>query len=387
VHLIKNRAEKLMEAKKTLTTDGGAPVTDNRNSCIAGLDGSILLEDHHLIEELAHFDRERILERVVHAKGSGAYGYFEPDSFGGPQQIGESLWTPIELPWRALFELLRTRQWVKNGFVFAPLFFGAGLLRMGAVLHALTTFVAFCLISSATYIFNDWCDIEADRAHANKNIRPLASGRVSVPVALSTMAVLVAGAVGVTLTADQSQMVLMILSAYVVISLSYSLGLKQVTVLELLLVSSGFVLRLLAGGFAVNIELSPWIIIATGTIALVLTVGKRRGDIARENDVLIKRKSLAGYNLGYLDALLAALTGTTLVVYLLFSVSDYATARYGRGILVTAIPVAIGLMRYLQVVMVYGDGDAPTDLLLKDKGLITVVLVFIAMFGALVYIR
>jgi 4-hydroxybenzoate polyprenyltransferase len=197
---------------------------------------------------------------------------------------------------------------------------------------------------------------------------------------------LVVGAIGMALAADLPHTFIWILGAYVAINLCYSLGLKQVTVLGLFLVTSGFVLRLLAGGFVVpTVELSPWIIIATGTIALLLTAGKRRGDVARENYTEEKRQTNAEYNLQYLDAVLAGLMGATLVVYLLFCVSDYATIRYGKFILVTAVPVAMGLLRYLQLVIVYKHGDTPTDLLLQDKGLMAIVLIFIFMFGVLIY--
>jgi decaprenyl-phosphate phosphoribosyltransferase len=215
----------------------------------------------------------------------------------------------------------------------------------------------------------------------------LPSKRVSERAALTIMVVLLVASVALATFGRLPTQFLAILLIYATINLTYSVGLKQVSLIELFLVSSGFLLRLLAGGFAVAIELSPWIIVTTGVIALLLTVGKRRGDIARDNDAQMKRRSLVGYNLAYLDALLAALTGTTLVVYVLFCVSDYATERYGPNVLITAIPVAIGLMRYLQLLIVYGDGDAPTDLLLNDKGLISTVMVFMAIFGGLIYAR
>jgi decaprenyl-phosphate phosphoribosyltransferase len=284
-----------------------------------------------------------------------------------------------------LVHLLRVNQWAKNCFVLAPLFFSANLLRPEAVFPALAGFVAFCLLSSAVYIFNDWRDIEADRNHVKKRMRPLPSGRVSVSAALTMMVALIAAALSVTYIAALPAAFLAVCAAYVVINLSYSLGLKQVSVLELLLVSSGFVLRLLAGGYVIAAELSPWIITATATIALLLTIGKRRCDIASENDPEMNRRSLKTYNLAYLDAMTSTLTGANLVVYLLFCVSDYATARFGGGVLLTAVPVAAGLMRYLQLVMVYGDGDMPADLVLKDKGLLAILLVFLAMFTGLIY--
>jgi 4-hydroxybenzoate polyprenyltransferase len=288
---------------------------------------------------------------------------------------------------RDFVELIRLRQWVKNGFVLAPLFFGKDLFHRIAVLHALTGLAAFCLASSAVYIFNDWRDMEADRVHALKKSRPLPSGRISVPVALIALVLLLAAAAGVIVLGRLPPLFWIIIGVYLALNLGYSLGLKQVTIVELLLVSSGFVLRLLAGGVALAVPLSQWIVIATGTIALLITTGKRRGDIAQKNDSQMARKSLAGYNLAYLDGVLAALTGATFVVFLLFCASDYAVGRYGPYILITAIPVAAGLMRYLQLIIVYGDGDSPSDLVLRDKGLLAAVTVFIAIFAVLLYLR
>ena len=287
----------------------------------------------------------------------------------------------------AFLELIRIRQWIKNGFVLAPLFFGKDLFHRAAVLHALTALLAFCLASSAVYIFNDWRDIEADRRHAVKKARPLASERIGVPAAMAAMVLFLGAAAAVIFMGGLPPAFWVIIALYLTLNLGYSLGLKQVTIVELLLVSSGFVLRLLAGGVALAIPLSPWIVIATGTVALLITTGKRRGDIAQKNDAANARRSLAGYNLPYLDGVLAALTGSTFVVFLLFCASDYAVGRYGPYILITAVPVAAGLMRYLQLIIVYGDGDSPSDLVMRDKGLLTAVMIFIAAFGVLLYLR
>ena len=286
-----------------------------------------------------------------------------------------------------LLELMRPRQWIKNGFVLAPLFFGADMLHGAAVMRALTATVIFCLVSSAVYIFNDWRDIQADRLHASKKGRPLAAGRISVPAALAAMAALLVTAATLVLFAGFPQQFGLIVGLYLLLNLLYSLGLKQVAVIELFFVSSGFILRLLGGGIVLPVILSPWIVISTGTVALLLAAGKRRADIARSNDSEYGRQSLASYSLPYLDAVLAGLAGATLVVYLLFCVSDYAVGRYGSIVLVTAIPVAVGLMRYLQLIIVYEDGDSPSDLVLRDRALSAVILIFVAIFGVLIYVR
>lgn len=284
-----------------------------------------------------------------------------------------------------LARLLRLRQWIKNGFVLAPLFFGVELLNRQALSHAAAAFAIFCLVSSAIYIFNDWRDVEADRAHVEKRHRPLASGAVSPAAAAVLFAVVVGLACGIGAVADLPRGFYGTLAVYVAINLAYSLGLKQVSLLELFLVASGFVLRVIAGGYATKIQLSPWILIATAMVALLLTVGKRRGDIAGKNDVAHGRRSLAQYNVAYLDLVLAALTGGTLVVYLLYCVSDSAVERFGASVLLTSLPVAMGLLRYLQLVLVMNKGAAPTDLVVQDPGLVGIVAIFIAMFGVLIY--
>lgn len=287
----------------------------------------------------------------------------------------------------AVLSLIRPRQWAKNLLVFGALFFSGEITRPHSVAHVAVVFLVFCLLSSATYIFNDWRDIEADRVHAVKRFRPLPSGRLPVPAALAFMVLLLVAACGAISLGELPREFWIIIGIYLAINVGYSLGLKQITVVELFLVSAGFVLRLLAGGVALSIPLSPWIVISTATIALLMATGKRRGDLARQNDVQQARRSLAGYTVPYLDGVLVALTGAILVIYLLFCVSDYAVNRYGENIMVTAIPVAMGLLRYLQLVVVYNEGDSPSDLLLRDKGLLAIVLIFIVTFGVFIYTR
>jgi decaprenyl-phosphate phosphoribosyltransferase len=250
----------------------------------------------------------------------------------------------------------------------------------------LAAFAIFCLLASSVYVFNDLCDLSADREHEKKRTRPLPSGRVSVPVAIACGVALLAGAIALTVVAKMPVPFIAVVASYLLINLAYSLGLKQVALLELFFVSSGFVLRLLAGGIAIGVELSPWILVATGCLAMLMTVGKRRGDIAQENDKKARRASLAGYNLAYLDGVLSMLTSVTLVVYLLFCISDYATQRFGQFVLLTAAPVAYGVLRYVQLIKVYGAGEAPTDLVIKDRPLMATLVIFVAIFAMLIYL-
>jgi len=286
---------------------------------------------------------------------------------------------------KATLELLRVRQWVKNGFVLAPLFFGSEIVNVVSVTRAASAFVIFCLMSSAVYIFNDWRDMDADRQHAKKARRPLASGRVPVQVALAVMAALIIIAAVIFFLAHLPKGFAVAAGAYLAINVGYSLGIKHLSVIELFFVASGFVIRLIGGASAVQITLSPWIIIATGMLALLMATGKRRGDIAQNNDGSSQRRSLASYTLGFLDSTLAALIGGTIVVYLLFCVSDYAVARFGDGVLITSVLVALGLLRYLQLIMVHGHGESPTDLVLGDPGVLAILAVFGAVFAYLIY--
>jgi decaprenyl-phosphate phosphoribosyltransferase len=286
---------------------------------------------------------------------------------------------------KALLQLLRVRQWVKNGFVLAPLFFGSVLLDRDLLTRAAMAFVLFCFVSSMVYIINDWRDRQADSLHVKKRYRPLASGAISTRTAFIALVILAALTAGLGFASTLPKSFFVMLAIYVVVNLGYSLGLKHVSLVELFLVASGFVVRLLAGAFAIQIYISQWILIATAMIALVLTVGKRRDDIAQQYDAEGGRKSLEQYNLAYLDLVLASLTGGTLVVYMLFCASDYAVERFGSAVLVTAIPVAFGLLRYLQLVTVKGKGASPTDLVLEDPGLIASLGVFVAIFAVLIY--
>ena len=167
---------------------------------------------------------------------------------------------------------------------------------------------------------------------------------------------------------------------YALINLVYSTGLKHIPVLELILVSSGFVLRLVGGGEALSIGLSPWIIAATASLSLLITVAKRRSDLVQMSDPEEQRASLIGYNVEFLNSLLSILVSVTIVVYVIFSISDYATERHGQFIIFSSIPVLIGMFRFLQLAIVFERGDFPTELITRDKGIIASILLFVCIF-------
>lgn len=287
-----------------------------------------------------------------------------------------------------LIRLLRPIQWIKNAFVLAPLFFGFRLGDPQAVAHALLAVAIFCLVSSAVYIFNDLRDMAADRAHPKKRSRPLASGAVKPGAAIAIMATLLALAIGLTYLAGFDRNFVASILVYVAANLSYSLGLKNVALLELFLVASGYVIRVITGCFAVEVEPSQWLLGSTAVVALLLVTGKRRAEIADALDVDNNRQSLRGYNLAFLDSMLSMLGSITIITYLMFTVSDYAVDRYGsRYLMLSAVFVAYGVFRYLQVVKTSSGADAPTELVTSDGGLIGAVVLWALFMAIQLYLR
>jgi 4-hydroxybenzoate polyprenyltransferase len=284
----------------------------------------------------------------------------------------------------AAIQLMRPEQWVKSAFVVIPLFF-SGRVDAGVVVQVLLGAVAFALLSSATYIVNDLCDIEADKQHAKKKFRPLPSGRIGTGAAAALGLLLFASSIAIVVLAGLPARIYLIGAIYVAVNLAYSLGLKNMPVLELLMVSSGYVLRLLAGSVIDGEALSSWIIVTTGLVSLMLVVGKRRADIATI-DQIGGRLSLKHYSVAYLDQLITMLAGATFVTYLLFCLSDYAAHRFGMDVTVTAVFVLFGIFRFLQIVSLETGGDSPTDMVLRDAPLRACILLWLAAFFIIIYV-
>jgi len=283
----------------------------------------------------------------------------------------------------AFLHLARPKHWVKNAFVAAPLFFtpeALGGANMAAILVAV---LAFSLAASAIYAFNDYCDREADRLHPVKRARPIASGAVRPGAALAFAALLVAGAAGLAslLPAPFGQT----LAIYLALNLAYSWRLKHVSLLDVLVVAAGFVLRVEAGAFAIGVMPSVWIVACTGLLALFLALAKRRDDLTSDMDAA-HRKALAGYNLRFVDTAIAVVLGALAVSYILYTADQAVIRRYGTDRLYLTAPfVLAGLLRYLQIALVEERAGSPTDIALSDRFVIVCVLGWIAVFGYLIY--
>ncbi|MCB9366157.1 MAG: decaprenyl-phosphate phosphoribosyltransferase [Calditrichaeota bacterium] len=292
-----------------------------------------------------------------------------------------------------MVELLRPTQWSKNLIIFAAVLFSPARVVLESpevVLRALQGFAAFCLLSSAVYALNDVLDIEADRGHPKKKNRPLPSGRVSPSAAIALAILLAVAGVGWAFLLDSYFGWLAV--AYLTANLAYSLGLKQAVIVDVLLLSMGFVLRAV-GGVAViramlpEVYLSYWLILCAFLLSLFLALAKRRHEIAILGDAAAShRASLAAYSLTFIDQMLASLCAATIVAYSLYTISDDTFRHYGTRNLFWTLPfVVYGLFRYLYLIYNRGEGGDPSRLLVKDRGTLINVALWALTTATIVY--
>jgi 4-hydroxybenzoate polyprenyltransferase len=266
----------------------------------------------------------------------------------------------------ALLELMRPRQWVKNGFVLMGLLFGHASGNSATVISVLWVTFAFCLASSAVYAFNDARDAAQDRSHPDKRRRPVARGAVSP--AQATMLSVVAAMGALAVAAGVSLRAAAIVAAYLVLSAAYTLGLKRVPVLDVVIIAVGFMLRLLAGTLVVGIEPSSWLLVCGFLLTLFLGFGKRRAEIGRlAEDAALHRPVLEEYSIGFLDkAIMLCAVGMT-VAYAAYTLAAETALLHGTGRLVLTLPwVLLGTIRYLVRLRLRGGGGDPAEELLRD---------------------
>jgi 4-hydroxybenzoate polyprenyltransferase len=269
-----------------------------------------------------------------------------------------------------IFKSLRPQQWIKNFFIFAPVIFSRNLLNRPVVLKSAAAFAAFCLIASAHYIFNDIRDLEEDRLHPVKSKRPLASGRLKTGPAVLSCAVF--AVLGLAVAAAINRGVLIISAAYFVLQVLYSLRLKHVVILDVFVVAAGFVIRVVAGGLAIEVAISSWLLICTMLLALFLAMGKRRHEIVLlEGNARNHRPILKEYNTDLLDQMISVVTASTLVAYCLYTISEETVAKFGTRKLIYTVPfVLYGIFRYLYLIYLKAEGGSPESLIIKDKPLL-----------------
>ncbi len=269
---------------------------------------------------------------------------------------------------KSLVILLRPQQWLKNLFVLAPAFFAGSFLIADVLRDSLLTFIIFSAAASTVYIFNDWIDRQADSKHPEKKNRPIASGKISGKTALITglLTLLVSMLIGLSFLNFE---VMAITGSYLVLNLAYTLILKNIAILDVSCIATGFVFRLFAGSEATGIELSSWIITLTFLLALFLALAKRRDDVIREQRGEERtRTSIKGYNLRFLDQTMTVMGAVVIVAYLQYCHAADRTIQITTSRLyLSAAFVVIGLLRYMQLTLVEERSGNPTRILIEDR--------------------
>ncbi len=283
-----------------------------------------------------------------------------------------------------LIRLIRPKDHIKNLFVLAPAFFAGKISSISTIKNSITAFLSFCLIASAVYILNDIKDLPEDKQHPIKQKRPLASGAISIKEA--HIFLVISFSLALILSFSLPISFSLILITYFIINLAYSFGLKHVAVIDIFCVASGFVLRILAGGVAVKVPVSMWIIIMTFLLALFLSIGKRRDDCNFLSEGLKTRRCIHGYNLEFINASMILMAGVIIVSYILYTVSPEITEKFQtKNLYITVFFVLLGLMRYFQLILVQKRSADPVKIFWEDRFLKLTVGAWLAVFGYFIY--
>lgn len=290
-----------------------------------------------------------------------------------------------------LFKLIRPHQWLKNVFVMIPMFFGGSLLDPSDIRASVITFFAFSFIASSVYCFNDIIDVDADRRHPVKCKRPIASGAISVKSAWALMALMFLLSAGMVCLLDTYTHVIqvgLVILVYYLLNILYCSKLKQYAIVDVCIIAFGFVLRVLAGGFATDIALSNWLVLMTFLLTLFLSFAKRRDDVLRMNETgEPPRKNTIRYNLTFINQAITITASVTLVCYIMYTVSPEVVNRFHSDLLyLTSVFVLLGLLRYIQITAVDKKSGDPTKMMLRDRFTQCVVLVWALTFLVLIYV-
>lgn len=293
---------------------------------------------------------------------------------------------------KACIELLRPVQWLKNVFVLAPLFFGSQLLSARHAWPALLMFLAFCMLSSSVYCLNDIRDADEDRCHPVKCRRPIASGRVSQGMGYVLMAVCLMLWMLCTWAAGSSglwQRLFVVTGVYWLLNLVYCFWLKRYAIVDVVVIATGFVLRVLAGGLATGIWVSQWLVLMTFLLCTFLALGKRYDDalLAEEGHASLRR-SMVGYNAMFIGLTTSVILAVTMVCYIMYALSDEVAQRMGTPLVYTTfVWVFCGLLRYMQNMVVRHQSGSPTRTLLHDRFIMLCVVGWMLHFFLLLYLR
>jgi decaprenyl-phosphate phosphoribosyltransferase len=281
--------------------------------------------------------------------------------------------------------LLRPHQYTKNLFIFLPAFFHGNLLHPDVIINCFIAFIAFCMFSSAVYVLNDISDVNEDRLHPEKRHRPIADNRISKKAGYLMIVLLLA--VGCAIAYRYKGLMEMCL-IYLVLNILYSLKLKHIAIIDISIISAGFVIRLFAGSAVTAVPLTNWIVVMTFLLALFLGLAKRRDDvIINQGNGQQVRKSIDGYTLELINVSTSMIAGVIIVAYLMYALQPETIARFKSDKLyLSAIFVVLGILRYMQIIYVENKSGAPSKILLRDRFLQIVLVGWIAFFAFIVYL-
>ncbi len=285
---------------------------------------------------------------------------------------------------------MRPHQYVKNVLIFFPAFFAkkmglGGEFDLNLLLQTLAAFAAFCLFASTVYILNDYADRQEDRLHPKKKNRPLASGAVQPAAAFVQMALQLAIGMALFLWAGGWPL-LALGAAYLLMNTAYSFKLKHIPIIDLVVIATGFVMRLFVGAMVGGIALSMWIILITFLLALFLGLAKRRDDVLLLAKGKKVRKAIDGYNLEFINGAMIMMASVTVVAYISYTISPDSQAFFkNKNLYYTVFWVILGILRYLQITFVEEKSGSPTKVLLKDLFLQLTILGWLVTFGVLIY--
>lgn len=288
-----------------------------------------------------------------------------------------------------LIRLIRPHQWVKNLVVLLPVFFGGALLHIESVYAGLVTALCFSFAASSIYCLNDIVDVDDDRRHPVKCHRPMASGAISITQGYILMfSMFVLSMLSTFLLPHNQLETASVILFYWILNIAYCLKLKQYAIIDVCVVSFGFVLRILAGGYATSIHLSKWIVLMTFLLMLFLSFAKRRDDVIRMNETgHAPRQNTIRYNLTFINQAITITASVTLVCYIMYTVSPETIQNFHTDYLyLTSVFVLVGLLRYIQIAVVDKRSGDPTKVMLHDRFMQFVVLAFGLAFLFIIYV-
>jgi 4-hydroxybenzoate polyprenyltransferase len=289
---------------------------------------------------------------------------------------------------KSIIRLIRPQQWAKNLFIFIPLFFNANVDNLQQLMLCSYAFMGFSLVASAIYCLNDLVDVKEDSIHPEKSKRPIASGDLSASIAIGLAILLFIGGVSILIITGLNIYVVIVTLLYVIMNIAYVFKLKQFAIIDVMCIASGFVFRVVIGGFAAGILLSHWIVLMTFLLATFLACAKRRDDVLYYvKEGVLARKNIISYNIEFLNILMMITATITIVCYIMYTVDKEVIEHfYGKHyIYATSIFVLAAIFRYLQIAIVKEKSGSPTKILLKDKFIQLCILGWITAFAFIIY--